>query len=471
MAAIERASAPLVDIDEESLALILELQRQDGENLESKTKGKQREGSPQSDLEIALMLYLEEVAQAAIYALDLRMARSLQTAIQEDGDTLQHLATEEDMAANDHRLSLEISLEETQKTTAPAASFDMGNSAGKAGENIFEKLSSFNATGGNDGMHNIYDISDDEVSLTGQRAESSRWAATRLPVHAPAQPFRVHECIACGEMRQSKDLSRAPCKHQYCRDCLRRLFEDSMLDETLFPPRCCKKNLPLDENIKFLPPKVVKTFRKKAIEFSTPNRTYCHRKGCSAFISPKRCVDGVARCGACKAETCTNCKSASHGGDCPHDEQLQQVIAMAQNQGWQRCRNCRTMVELDYGCNHMTCRCGAQFCYTCGAPWKQCDCAQWDENRLEQRAIQIDARPARRRQRQPVPAPMLVNEEDDRYIYGALRTPQIKALVQDLRIQHECTHPLWEVVDGPQVCEECGDRMPLYIFAVFVVSG
>src|SRR5436190_9935404 len=32
------------------------------------------------------------------------------------------------------------------------------------------------------------------------------------------------------------------------------------------------------------------------------------------------------------------------------------------------------MVELKEGCNHMTCRCTAEFCMICGSKWKTCDC-------------------------------------------------------------------------------------------------
>ena len=27
------------------------------------------------------------------------------------------------------------------------------------------------------------------------------------------------------------------------------------------------------------------------------------------------------------------------------------------------------MIERTEGCNHMTCKCGNQFCYVCGANW------------------------------------------------------------------------------------------------------
>lgn len=36
---------------------------------------------------------------------------------------------------------------------------------------------------------------------------------------------------------------------------------------------------------------------------------------------------------------------------------------------FRRCGKCRFVVEKNQGCNHMTCRCGHQFCYSCGGLW------------------------------------------------------------------------------------------------------
>ncbi|KAL9062676.1 MAG: hypothetical protein Q9157_008719 [Trypethelium eluteriae] len=55
-------------------------------------------------------------------------------------------------------------------------------------------------------------------------------------------------------------------------------------------------------------------------------------------------------------------------------------IAVAKEAGWQRCYNCRAMVELREGCNHMTCRCTAEFCMICAARWKTCDCPWFNYN-------------------------------------------------------------------------------------------
>ncbi|KAK6852946.1 hypothetical protein PG995_011497 [Apiospora arundinis] len=339
MTVIERPHTPLVGIDEESVALILELQRQDGELLGSVSKGKQREGSMPSDAEIALKLYLEELSVATVSLLDHRIAKSIQTAVREDADTLKMLLAEEHMATQDHRLSLQLSGTAALGTQIiPVAPVAEPHSAEEEDMELIEKMSCIYVTGEHDDPSDCPDTPDDQTSVAGQEPEGSAWAASR--------PHRARICISCGERRHFTDVSRAPCQHEYCRECLKRLFEESIRDETLFPPRCCKRPPPLDKNILFLPQAVVKTFREKAVEFSTPNRTYCHRKDCLAFIPPDRYVNGVAHCGDCAAKTCISCKGASHSGDCPHDEGLQQVIELARSVGWQRCKKCWAMVEL-----------------------------------------------------------------------------------------------------------------------------
>ncbi|KAI7219520.1 hypothetical protein KC333_g2901 [Hortaea werneckii] len=185
-------------------------------------------------------------------------------------------------------------------------------------------------------------------------------------------------CIACMEMVSRQNLAKVPCGHTYCHGCVSKFFTNAMTDESLFPPRCCGEPLLLEAMAPFLGKDLASRFSAKAVEFSTSNRLYCHDANCAAFIPPQTIKGETAECPDCKQETCTTCKAASHQGDCPQDTALQQVLSVAQDQGWQTC-TCGRMLIHGGGCDHMTCVCGHQFCYNCGRAWKTCTCDSFDE--------------------------------------------------------------------------------------------
>lgn len=335
-------SSTLAQAYDEDIALIIQLLEQDGEEAASAAigKGKLPEGT-MTDTQVAFSLFMDELQGARTFFADRRMTRSIQSAIQLDGDTLLQSQNEERAAEHDHNLSVSLSKGESE---LPAPQSILQPSARDDVE-LLEKMACIYITG-------IDDIeSDDDVLSVTCQPESSVWAASRQTVRTRQK----RACDACGEHKHFAELSRAPCQHEYCRECLSRLFRDAMVDESLFPPRCCKQPIPLDKSRLFLDADVVRQFRHKALELSTPNRTYCHNTRCGAFI-PRgaNCSDTIATCADCHRQTCTACKGASHAGDCPNDEQLQQAIQLAREQGWQRCQNCWSMVELETGCYHMT---------------------------------------------------------------------------------------------------------------------
>ncbi|KIE00804.1 IBR finger domain-containing protein, partial [Metarhizium majus ARSEF 297] len=198
----------------------------------------------------------------------------------------------------------------------------------------------------------------------------------------------------------------------------------------------------------------IRTFNEKKVEFGTPNRTYCHDVTCSAFIPPDLLSDilpeQVVTCGKCGKQTCTMCKGAGHElEDCPDDTAAQEVIRLAQENGWQRCFSCGRMVELYQGCNHITCPCKAEFCYVCGVRWKACDCPQWDETNLYARAAGIVI--ANREHRLADNVPQIFNRLVDE-------------VRQDLRQDHECDHRRWITLHGQYTCDACNNILPTHIF-------
>lgn len=180
--------------------------------------------------------------------------------------------------------------------------------------------------------------------------ESSAWAAER-----ERQPAREHrQCTSCDTRQPLGNVYQAPCGHHYCQDCLHTLFELSITDETLFPPRCCRQQMPLATVKLYLNADLMQSFEEKSIEWRSTDRTYCSQPTCSSFIPAENISNERADCPTCSTRTCTICKNQAHDGDCPQDLATQQVLETARGQGWQRCFNCRRLVELDVGCNHMT---------------------------------------------------------------------------------------------------------------------
>lgn len=188
-------------------------------------------------------------------------------------------------------------------------------------------------------------------------------------------------CLTC--LSDDIPISRSAklgCSHRMCHKCLKRIFTMSVADPQHMPPRCCTSNhIPLKHVDKLFDTKFKTKWNKKYQEYTTKNRIYCPSRGCGEWIKPSNIHVEYGRkygkCSRCKTKVCCICNGKWHRGkDCPKDEDTNKFIEVAQQEGWQRCYNCSAMVELKEGCNHITCRCTAEFCIICGAKWKSCEC-------------------------------------------------------------------------------------------------
>lgn len=247
-------------------------------------------------------------------------------------------------------------------------------------------------------------------------------------------------CLICTEDLSYFDAATLPCGHNYCRDCLHRLFNNSFTDESLFPPRCCQQGINVESVEIFMTRELIEQLDEKTIEHNTEDKTYCANTSCNAFVPPASISNNVGVCQKCGTQTCSLCKDNAHDDECQENANTKATLALAQQEGWQRCRRCKAVIELRLGCNHITCKCGNEFCYVCGAqPWKSCECAQWDENRLLDRAQQIAGR-----------------EE----IQGLNAVAQVR---DELQGRHNCDHRYWRSIDGGR-CSVCRDVLPNFLY-------
>ncbi|KAL7411503.1 hypothetical protein BDY24DRAFT_417028 [Mrakia frigida] len=109
-------------------------------------------------------------------------------------------------------------------------------------------------------------------------------------------------------------------------------------------------------------------------------KMYCSNKKCNALVvGPDSANATQAQCPCCEEQMCVQCQTKWHSDlsceefqSLPEDERSiedSQLFGLAEGKKWGRCPKCRAIVERALGCNHITCRCRQEFCYSCGTEW------------------------------------------------------------------------------------------------------
>ncbi|KAM5356211.1 hypothetical protein ACJ41O_002857 [Fusarium nematophilum] len=198
----------------------------------------------------------------------------------------------------------------------------------------------------------------------------------RLTKSASANSEEV-ECVSCLDDFHPKDVIKVPC-HSYCHDCFVRLVSAAVQNEQQWPPKCCLNKIPFKTIVRFIPPDLKKRVDERSKEWEIPvsERVYCSQPSCGLWVRPKR-IDPSRRQGLCDKShiTCTICRGPGHAEEeCPQDNDMNLTNMLAEEEGWKRCFSCNALVEHREACQHMTCRCGTQFCYVCCRRWRTCSC-------------------------------------------------------------------------------------------------
>lgn len=325
--------------DDQDNDLISRLLLDDIEELQSRQKGKQAVGT-QTDLEVALNHQREQILALQTSTRDRNFALSMVRAITTDQNLLAAIGDEERRAEQDRRYALSLSNGHSITQGAPSSlaigrAVSVPNNDGAASSVMGD-------------LRNRFALDDKPDNGEG----SSRY----IPSSRSRMLSPKIECSSCFE-KCDAILFEGPCGHRFCRGCTRQMFLGAIKDEELYPPRCCGNHVPPETAWRVLDYRELQTFREKGIEYSSKDRIYCADPTCSKFIPPVFIINEHGTCPECQQRTHVPCLSLAHPGvDCPLDEELQTVLAVANQEKWKRCSNCRTMVELYHGCNHVTCR-------------------------------------------------------------------------------------------------------------------
>ncbi|KAF5773273.1 putative transcription factor C2H2 family [Helianthus annuus] len=244
-----------------------------------------------------------------------------------------------------------------------------------------------------------------ELNLIALEDVKFAFKLAREAISSQISQEKLDNCVLCLEDKSiDQFLSAEGCTHRYCYCCVKQHVEVKLLNGVL--PKCphggCKSELKIESCEKFLTPKFTEMMRQLLKEDSIPvaEKVYCPYPKCSTLMSKTEALRhprsvygyGARTCYKCHGNFCVYCRVPWHENiTCDEykrrnstslvDESKLKNLA-ARNIWWQ-CIKCEHVIELAAGCYHMTCRCGYEFCYTCGAEWKNkkatCNCPLWDE--------------------------------------------------------------------------------------------
>ncbi|ESZ90032.1 hypothetical protein SBOR_9588 [Sclerotinia borealis F-4128] len=165
--------------------------------------------------------------------------------------------------------------------------------------------------------------------------------------------------VSCRDDFQEHKMVNLRC-HKYCKECFERRVTVALKTEAMWPFMCCSE-IPYKDIVRSVNADLARKFQLKASEMKVPpgDRIYCIKPNCETWI-PTNCINQRrkrASCSSCQTRVCTICRGAWHATiKCPQDKSLQATVNLAEKQGWKKCYDCNALVELTWGCSHMTCR-------------------------------------------------------------------------------------------------------------------
>ena len=230
----------------------------------------------------------------------------------------------------------------------------------------------------------------DDTSLKEQKKIEEEIKIQQIMKIVADEEFKSlnNECQICMEDFSNDQFTiMTGCRHKFHRDCIKDYLV-SQINEGKVPIKCpeeCKESLSTEELLLALDEDMIEKYNKYSLKNyidSNPNEgSWCPTPNCPfAFIKEEN--NPKFLCPLCTKTYCLNCRVEDHiGQTCQewkisnrHSEDDKKFDEFIKGQKFKQCFKCTFWVEKAEGCNYMKCRCGNEFCYSCGNGRGKCKC-------------------------------------------------------------------------------------------------
>lgn len=224
----------------------------------------------------------------------------------------------------------------------------------------------------------------------------------------------TESCSICCEEKLSTMMLTIKCSHRFCSQCL-KTYVEGKIESAQVPIRCphlgCKYRISTSECMSFLPVSSYESLERVLAEATilNLNKIYCPYSCCYASLDSRECLstrvssssqsdNSCVECPVCQRFICVDCGVPWHSSmTCEEyqnlpleerDSSYSTLHHLAHNRRWRRCQQCQRMIEIAHGTYHVECWCGYDFCYSCGAEYRDgqqtCRCVLWDDDYVDE---------------------------------------------------------------------------------------
>ncbi|KAL4473479.1 hypothetical protein ABPG74_022343 [Tetrahymena malaccensis] len=238
-------------------------------------------------------------------------------------------------------------------------------------------------------LQNLYNNIEKQMNLKNKTIPFTSEQSNELEESKEEQKSEIWDCDICQEKMTNQEYWPIDCcGSTFHRACLQKYFI-CQVEQRRFPIKCINQYCPQDVSQQDIREILNDQDFQKYQQYQIQNyidcqgdqASWCPTPDCQyAFILEDK--QSRLNCPNCYKSYCLVCKCIYHENQTCKEYQIsnnyseedRQFDQLARGKKFKQCSKCKIWVEKNQGCDHMTCRCGYEFCYICGGIYNQCQC-------------------------------------------------------------------------------------------------